>query len=268
LNLFAYGTLMGIEGLRDALGDRASTLKLRPARLPGWRRIWNVYRPEWNGGVLNAEPSPDAVIVGVLVEGLAEEDFVRLDAQEATHLPREQVYIEPIGAEVVPAQVYRRNGDRFLLADALVATTLPYANLGQWDDVARLMREGLDIFESIDNKVGVAMVYEIIGAGLSFLGQHADAARMFGASEELRQRIGGGAPSQLLNTAAYRSLAEEALGAERFAQLRAEGGGLSDSAASALAHSFEAQPGSPALPPPEPWGVEAERRAVEAEAQK
>lgn len=108
MNLFAYGTLMGIEGLRDALGDRASTLKLRPARLPGWRRIWNVYRPEWNGGVLNAEPSPDAVIVGVLVEGLAEEDFVRLDAQEATHLPREQVYIEPIGAEVVPAQVYRR----------------------------------------------------------------------------------------------------------------------------------------------------------------
>jgi len=164
------------------------------------------------------------------------------------------------------AQIYRRNGDRFLLADALVATTLPYANLGQWEDVSRLMREGLDIFESIDNKVGVAMVYEIIGAGLSFLRKHEDAARMFGAAEELRQRIGGGAPSQLVNTAAYRSMAQEALGEERFAQLRAEGGGLSDSAASALAHSFEAEPGSPALPPPEPWGVEAERRAAEAAA--
>jgi predicted ATPase/class 3 adenylate cyclase len=162
------------------------------------------------------------------------------------------------------AQIYRRNGDRFLLADALVATTLPYANLGQWADVSRLMREGLDIFESIDNKVGVAMVYEIIGAGLSFLGKHEDAARMFGASEELRQRIGGGAPSQLVNTAAYRSMAEDALGAERFAQLRAEGGSLSDSAASAMAHSFEPEPGSPALPPPEPWGVEAERRAAAA----
>jgi hypothetical protein len=45
---------------------------------------------------------------GLLVEGLAEEDFRRLDAQEATHLPRDTVYVEPIGGEVVPAQVYRR----------------------------------------------------------------------------------------------------------------------------------------------------------------
>src|SRR4030067_560021 len=99
---------MAGEGLHDALGERADVVTLRPARLPGWRRIWNVYRPEWNGGVLNTEPSPDTVIVGVLVEGLAEEDFVRLDAQEATHLPREQVYIEPIGAGGVPPPVSRR----------------------------------------------------------------------------------------------------------------------------------------------------------------
>jgi hypothetical protein len=48
------------------------------------------------------------VTVGVLVEGLTEEDFVRLDAQEATHLPREKVYVEPIGGEVLLAQIYRR----------------------------------------------------------------------------------------------------------------------------------------------------------------
>jgi hypothetical protein len=39
LNLFAYGTLMAAEGLREALGERAEALTLRPARLPGWRRI-------------------------------------------------------------------------------------------------------------------------------------------------------------------------------------------------------------------------------------
>jgi hypothetical protein len=55
LNLFAYGTLMAAEGLREALGPRADALAFRPARLPGWRRIWNVFRPEWGGGVLNLE---------------------------------------------------------------------------------------------------------------------------------------------------------------------------------------------------------------------
>jgi hypothetical protein len=108
LNLFAYGTLMVPEGMREALGPRVDALAFRPARLPGWRRIWNVFRPEWNGGILNLEPSSADVVVGILVEGLAEDDFRLLDAQESTHLPRETVYVEPIGGDVVPAQVYRR----------------------------------------------------------------------------------------------------------------------------------------------------------------
>ncbi|HEX9190284.1 MAG TPA: gamma-glutamylcyclotransferase family protein [Vicinamibacteria bacterium] len=108
MNLFAYGTLMSVEGLREALGARADALALRPARLPGWRRIWNVYRLEWQGGVLNIEPSPAGVVVGMLVEGLSEADLALLDAQEATHLPRQNVYVEPFGGDVVPAQVYRR----------------------------------------------------------------------------------------------------------------------------------------------------------------
>jgi hypothetical protein len=99
---------MTVDGLREALGPRADTLACRPARLPGWRRIWNVFRPEWSGGVLNLEPSAAAVVVGILVEGLEEADFERLDLQEATHLPRETVYVEPLAGEVVPAQVYRR----------------------------------------------------------------------------------------------------------------------------------------------------------------
>jgi len=108
LKLFAYGTLMTAEGLREALGVRADGLTFRAARLPGWRRIWNVFRPEWQGGVLNIEPSPADVVVGMLVEGLGERDLELLDAQEATHLPRETVYVEPLGGDVVPAQVYRR----------------------------------------------------------------------------------------------------------------------------------------------------------------
>jgi len=99
---------MAVEGLREALGPRADALTFRPARLPGWRRIWNVFRPEWNGGVLNLEPSSADIVVGMLIEGLGELDVQVLDAQEATHLPRETVYVEPFVGEVVPAQIYRR----------------------------------------------------------------------------------------------------------------------------------------------------------------
>jgi Gamma-glutamyl cyclotransferase, AIG2-like len=108
MNLFTYGTLMSREGFEEALGDRAQALVLRPARLVGWRRIWNVYRSEWNGGVLNVEPSPGSTVVGILVEGLESGDFVRLDAQEATHLPRGSVSVEPIGGEPVLAHLYHR----------------------------------------------------------------------------------------------------------------------------------------------------------------
>src|SRR5262245_52126980 len=99
---------MAIEGLREAIGDRADAVTIRPARLPGWRRIWNVFRVEWNGGVLNLEPSPNDVVVGMLVEGLSEEDIQVLDSKESTHLPRDTVYVEPFTGDVVPAQIYRR----------------------------------------------------------------------------------------------------------------------------------------------------------------
>jgi hypothetical protein len=108
-SLFAYGTLMSKDALREALGERADALVLRPARLPGWRRIWNVHRQEWNGGVLNVEPFAEASVVGMLVEGLGPADFEVLDAQESTHLPRETVLVQPLGSEAaVPAEVYRR----------------------------------------------------------------------------------------------------------------------------------------------------------------
>jgi len=112
MNLFTYGTLMTADGVRAVLGDRADALTYRVGRLAGWRRIWNVYRQDWGGGVLNIERHEGTVVVGVLVEGLAEEDFHALDHAEANHLPRESVVVEPEGGEPVRAQVYwRRQGN-------------------------------------------------------------------------------------------------------------------------------------------------------------
>ena len=100
MNLFAYGTLMTAEGLRESVGARADGLGYQVARLVGWRRVWNAYREEWNGGVLNIEPQEGAQVIGVLVTGLTEEDFTDLDRGEASHLPRESVYVEPEGGAV------------------------------------------------------------------------------------------------------------------------------------------------------------------------
>jgi len=106
MRLFAYGTLMTADGFRDVLGVRADALAFRPARLEGWRRIWNAHREEWAGGVLNIERHPGAQVWGVVVEGLGEGDFAALDAQEATHLPRERVFVELETGESLEAETY------------------------------------------------------------------------------------------------------------------------------------------------------------------
>jgi hypothetical protein len=140
VNLFAYGTLMTVDGLADVLGPRVEALALRPARLAGWRRIWNVFRPEWNGGVLNLEPSLGAVVVGILVEGLTDADFGLLDVREASHLPRETVYVEPLGAEVVAAQVYRkRKGNHAGKPSGRYKTVV----------LERAYRSGWEVYESL-----------------------------------------------------------------------------------------------------------------------
>lgn len=108
MNLFAYGTLMVPQGWRATLGARTDTLRFREACLRGWRRIWNTYREDWDGGVLNIEPHDGSQVVGVLVGGFEEDDFAALDRLEDTHLPRRQVYVACEGDEAVPAQIYCR----------------------------------------------------------------------------------------------------------------------------------------------------------------
>src|SRR5262245_774860 len=106
VNLFAYGTLMTADGFAKLLGDRARGFGYRVATLRGWRRIWNAYREEWEGGVLNAEENPSGLILGVLVEGMTAEDMARLDSQESTHLPHETVAVELEDGESASAEIY------------------------------------------------------------------------------------------------------------------------------------------------------------------
>jgi hypothetical protein len=141
LKLFVYCLMMGPEGLSDALGDRKTgTLRLRPARLPGWRRIWNVYHPDWKGATLNVEPRPEATVVGVLIEGLSEEDFAVLDRRESSRVPRETVYVQPMDGDPVSAELYwKRKGNQEGRPSG------PYRSIVQ----QRAYRAGWDVYESL-----------------------------------------------------------------------------------------------------------------------
>jgi hypothetical protein len=137
---------MGPEGLREVLGERVATLTLRPARLEGWRRVWNVYRPECNGAVLNVEPSRGDTVVGMLIEGLRDGDLLVLDAREATHLPRESVYVVPLGGEVVAAQMYhrRRGNHTGRPAGSYKALLLERAYRAGWEVYESVCRGSVD----------------------------------------------------------------------------------------------------------------------------
>ena len=109
MNLFTYGSADGRRG--PARGPRRPCRRRSRCASPassGWRRIWNVYRPDWDGRGPQRRAEPGDNVVGLLVEGLREQDLARLDTLEASHLPRETVYVEPDSGEAVPAQLYHR----------------------------------------------------------------------------------------------------------------------------------------------------------------
>lgn len=55
--------------------------------------------------MLNLEPYPGADVVGVVIEGLEEDDLALLDLQETSHLPRQRGYVASEGEQAVPAQI-------------------------------------------------------------------------------------------------------------------------------------------------------------------
>ena len=157
MRLFAYGTLMTADGLRAVLGARADAMTYRVARLPGWRRVWNAYREDWGGGVLNLEPSADASVVGVLIDGLTEDDLALLDGQESTHLPREQVFVQPEWGDPESANLYwRRKGNHVGKPSPRYLTIV----------LERARQAGDVVFESVT--VGPLVCFQVKASGSPF----------------------------------------------------------------------------------------------------
>ena len=72
---FGYGSLVNLA-THDYLSPR-------PARLPGWRRVWRTTRLR-RAAYLSAEPAPGVTIAG-LVANIPGADWTALDAREAAY---------------------------------------------------------------------------------------------------------------------------------------------------------------------------------------
>jgi len=146
--LFVYGSLMHKKYWRHALGaKKAATVRLKPARLRGWRRWWNGVRRGYGGGVLNMKRAAGHEIWGAVVEGLSAEAWARLDRQERSHLPRQRVMVVTPHGKRMWAYCYRqrvRGPERWPAADYVAAVLAGAKWLGRAvsrnveEDVARL----------------------------------------------------------------------------------------------------------------------------------
>jgi hypothetical protein len=95
------------------------------------------------------------------------------------------------------------------------------------------------------------MGLEITAAWAGWLGDARRAALLKGKSDELKERLGAAAPTQLLGADHLHERARADLG-DQYQALHAEGGQLGAAQARQLVEAFEPPPDAPPIPHPSP----------------
>ncbi len=97
--------------------------------------------------------------------------------------------------------IYRELGNVFATADSLSGLGSFYRIVGDSDTARAAQRESLEIFVEVGNPTGIAMVLEEMAMIETMDGHHERALRLAGASDALKEDIGGGAPAELMRSA-------------------------------------------------------------------
>lgn len=106
LGLFVYGTLMDADVRTLVIGRPLEAAQAQPATLKNMRRVYIAGRV-----YPMVVPRRGDAVQGLLLTGLSEEDFARLDAFEGGDYRRERQPIWPDDkAEPVNAWLYRTRG--------------------------------------------------------------------------------------------------------------------------------------------------------------
>jgi hypothetical protein len=87
--------------------------------------------------------------------------------------------------------IWRRLGDRLHLAFDLIWLAFACGRVGRPKEAWSAGLEALTLFREVDNHTGIGIAFVDLAFLATWEGRHEDAIRLAGASESLRQRVGG-----------------------------------------------------------------------------
>ena len=96
--------------------------------------------------------------------------------------------------------ILRELGNKFAMADSLSGLGSFYRIIGDGDASCAAHRQALEIFAEVGNPLGIAMVIDEMAMVETMDGRHERALRLAGAASALKERIGGGAPEELMRS--------------------------------------------------------------------
>jgi predicted ATPase/class 3 adenylate cyclase len=141
----------------------------------------------------------------------------------------------------------RAAGTRWLLSDSLMGLAWAESQAGAWGRAIEETHESMAIAEELGIEVALALAFEVTAGWAGWLGDPRRAALLKGKSDEMKERLGASAPTQLLGAEPLHEQARAALG-DRYEALHAEGGQLSVAQARRLAEELEPPPDAPPVP--------------------
>jgi predicted ATPase/class 3 adenylate cyclase len=134
---------------------------------------------------------------------------------------------------VVP--VIRERGDRFWLTEAITGLGQLEQLTGRFDAARGHYAEALQLALDAGTTPQVAMVLEPLSNVDAAEGNHVRAVELWAAAQAIKQRVGGGAPSEMMQTVDPRPAAIEAVGEDAVARAWAEGQAMTPEEAVAYA---------------------------------
>jgi predicted ATPase/class 3 adenylate cyclase len=87
--------------------------------------------------------------------------------------------------------IWRGLGDRLQLAFDLVWLAFALGRLGRREDARSAGLEALELFRAADNDTGIGIAFTDLAFLATWEGRHEDAIRLAGASQALKERVGG-----------------------------------------------------------------------------
>ncbi|MDW8083804.1 MAG: gamma-glutamylcyclotransferase family protein [Candidatus Caldarchaeum sp.] len=141
---FAYGSNLDQEGMKKRVG---AWKELRPAKLRGFRLVFNVYSSSWHGGIANIEEDPSSTVYGAAYL-LDESQLEKLDRYEGVpHLYHRRKVLIDLGDSQIEAYVYVGTNPRQKImpsTEYLALLIKGLRRLGFGEDVVGMVKSSIE----------------------------------------------------------------------------------------------------------------------------